>query len=61
VIDFTSYKWRDVQSVVQGIKDKAELYIFISTDSVYNNSYNTLPNPIQEYDLNSELTYHTLK
>lgn len=44
VVDFTSYKWRDVQSVARGLRGKTQLYIFISTDSIYNNSpHNDLP------------------
>lgn len=37
VVDFSAYKWRDVQSVVKVIQGRAKLYVFISTDSVYNN------------------------
>ncbi len=37
VIDFSGFRWRDVQSVLNGINGVTKNYIFISTDSVYNN------------------------
>ena len=47
VVDFTSYKWRDLQSVTKALRNKTQLYIFISTDSLYNNTpFNG--NPIKE-------------
>jgi hypothetical protein len=38
VVDFTSYKWRDLQSVTKALSNKTQLYVFISTDSLYNNT-----------------------
>jgi hypothetical protein len=44
VIDFTAFKWRDIQSIAKALNQKTELYIFISTDSLYNNTpYNGTP------------------
>jgi hypothetical protein len=37
VIDFCAFRWRDIQSVLRAINDVAKNYIFISTDSVYDN------------------------
>lgn len=37
VVDFTSYKWRDIQSIAKALKNRTSLYVFISTDSIYNN------------------------
>ena len=37
VIDFSTFKWREMQSVVKELSGKTEIYIFISSDSVYNN------------------------
>lgn len=38
VIDYTSFKWRDIQSIAKPLSNKTELYLFISTDSIYNNT-----------------------
>ena len=46
VIDFCGFRWRDIQSVIKGIDGKANNYIFISTDSVYNNMETTPQGPI---------------
>ena len=40
MIDFTSFRWRDLQSSIKNLKGKTELYIFISSDSMYNNTPN---------------------
>ena len=37
VIDFSTFRWREMQSVVKNLIGKVELYIFISSDSIYNN------------------------
>ncbi len=37
MVDFSGFKWRDIQSVVKGIKNKCGKYVYVSTDSVYNN------------------------
>ena len=36
VIDFSSFRWREVQSVAKGLKKKTLVYILISSDSIYN-------------------------
>jgi hypothetical protein len=38
VIDFSGFKWRDIQSLIKEINGLAERYIYISSDSIYNNS-----------------------
>ena len=38
VIDFCAFKWRDIQCVSHALEGLLDKYIFISTDSVYNNS-----------------------
>lgn len=35
VIDFCAYQRKEVKSVVRGLKDLLRLYVFVSTDSVY--------------------------
>ena len=35
VVDFCGYIRKEVKSVIRGLKGKAKLYVFISTDSVY--------------------------
>ena len=47
VVDFAAFRWRDVQSVTKAIAGIAERYIFISTDSIYNNHAKPLRNPIK--------------
>lgn len=37
MVDFSGFKWRDLQSVVKGVKNKCGKYVYLSTDSVYNN------------------------
>jgi hypothetical protein len=56
VIDFSGFKWRDVQSVVKGINGLAERYIYISSDSIYNNSQEKVKVPVREdnFDIETE-------
>ncbi len=35
VVDFCAYQRKEVKSVIRGLKDLVKLYIFISTDSIY--------------------------
>lgn len=37
VIDFCGFKWRDIQCVSHALSGLVHKYIFISSDSVYNN------------------------
>jgi hypothetical protein len=37
VVDFSGFKWRDIQSVLKAVGERAERYIYISSDSIYNN------------------------
>lgn len=48
VIDFSAFRWRDVQSVTKAISNISEKYIFISSDSVYNNFEKRFENPVRE-------------
>lgn len=47
VVDFSAFKWRDVQSVLKVVNNLAERYIYISTDSVYNNQKERLELPVK--------------
>ena len=38
VIDFSSYKWRELQSIAKPLQNMTDIFIFISSDSIYNNS-----------------------
>lgn len=35
MIDFSAFKYTDVESVREGLDGLCELYVFVSTDSVY--------------------------
>jgi hypothetical protein len=48
VVDFSAFRWRDVQSVTKAIANISEKYIFISSDSVYNNSPQRRESPLRE-------------
>jgi hypothetical protein len=61
VVDFSAFRWRDVQSVTKAISSIAERYIFISSDSVYNNHSKKLQNPIREDDYSLEEEYKLIK
>ena len=37
VVDFCAFKWRDIQCVSHALEGLVRQYIFISSDSVYNN------------------------
>jgi hypothetical protein len=50
-----------VQSVTKAIASIARKYIFISSDSVYNNSSKSLKNPIREDDYDLEAEYRHAK
>jgi hypothetical protein len=50
VVDFSAFRWRDVQSVTKAIAGIADRYVFISSDSLYNNHSKPLRNPIREED-----------
>ncbi len=54
MVDFSAFKWRDVQSVTKAITNIAKRYIFISSDSVYNNFQRKSTNPIREDDFDLE-------
>ena len=54
VVDFCAYKWRDVQSVSQTLEGYVQRYIFISSDSVYNNMVRKSSRPINEEMFNLE-------
>ena len=56
VVDFSAFKWRDIQSVVKGINGLAERYIYISSDSIYNNSLEKVKLPVKEenFDIEAE-------
>ncbi len=56
VVDFSAFKWRDVQSVLKVVNNLAERYIYISTDSVYNNQKERLELPVKEdtFDIEEE-------
>lgn len=53
VFDFSGFRWRDVQSVTKAIKGIADRYVFVSSDSVYNNS-GKMKTPIREEDFDIE-------
>lgn len=60
VIDFSSYKWREIQSIAKGLKGRTLLYIFISSDSLYNCSpFKGVP--FTEEDFNIEEEHKSLK
>lgn len=64
VIDFSSYKGIDVKDACKCIKDKTELYIYISTDSVYEVCEKNHEGFAKESDAvrpSSKDTYSTLK
>ena len=60
VIDFSAFRWREMQNVVKALKGKTEIYIFISSDSLYNNTpFKGVP--IKEGDFSLEDAYRSLK
>ena len=61
VVDFSDFRWRDVQSVTKAIAGIARKYVFISSDSIYNNSAAKLRNPIQEEEFDLEAEYRQVK
>lgn len=61
VVDFSAFRWRDVQSVTKAIAGIAKKYIFISSDSIYNNSAAKLQNPIREEYFDLEEQYSQIK
>ena len=61
VVDFSAFRWRDVQSVTKAIQGIADRYIFISTDSIYNNHAKQLRNPIREDEYVLEEEYRAAK
>jgi hypothetical protein len=50
-----------VQSAVKGLKGITQRYVFISTDSIYNNSIERLKVPITEDSFDLEEEYKLLK
>jgi hypothetical protein len=60
-VDFCAFKWRDVQSALHAIESITEKYIFISSDSVYNNFVYRSKVPIAEEDFDLEAEYVKIK
>ena len=48
LVDFCGFNWRDIQSALKGVENNCEKYLFISTDSIYNNMIANSPEPITE-------------
>ena len=61
MVDFCGYKWRDLQSSFKAVEAVALKYIFISSDSVYNNFVNGSKQPITEEQFDLEEEYHQIK
>ena len=57
VIDFCAFKWRDIQCVSHALEGLVEKYVFISSDSVYNNLTRREKQPIREEMFSLEEKY----
>ena len=61
MVDFCAFRWRDVQSATKALAGITRLYVFISSDSVYNNSPKPPVVPIREVDFDLEKEYKRVK